>query len=166
MRDDFAGPARFDLTCDSIWSNPEVTLNGTAIANLSPLQQMTQGTPTCLWNDSAALQELTYSISHGCVGATCNPVIVLEVLKKEMPVWRPRIAELIAAMPSAGEHEIAWRLVEEITVKAAKLLEPAFQQHEGRNGRLSVQTDPRNYRNTEAILRKPSGSPSLRRTSS
>ena len=49
----------------------------------SPLYEMTQTTPTCLWNDSASIQELTYSIEHGAVGATCNPVIVLGVLKKE-----------------------------------------------------------------------------------
>ena len=29
---------------------------------------------------------------HGAVGATCNPVIVLEVLKKEMHLWQDRIA--------------------------------------------------------------------------
>ena len=50
----------------------------------SPLHKMTQTTPTCLWNDSASIEELTYSIEHGAVGATCNPVIVVGVLKKEM----------------------------------------------------------------------------------
>jgi len=45
---------------------------------------MTQTTPTCLWNDSAAIAELTASIEDGAVGATCNPVIVLDVLKEEM----------------------------------------------------------------------------------
>ena len=50
----------------------------------SLLHQMTQSTPTCLWNDSCSLQELAYATEHGAVGATCNPVIVVEVLKKEM----------------------------------------------------------------------------------
>src|SRR5437870_1187782 len=134
------------------WQAGGKIMAGSAIANLSPLQQMTQGTPTCLWNDSAATRELEYSIEHGGVGATCNPVIVLEVLKKEMAHWKPRILELIREMPRATEHEIAWRLVDEITVRAAKLLEPVFAKHKGRNGRLSVQTDPRYYRNTGAIL--------------
>ena len=43
----------------------------------SPLFKMTQTTPTCLWNDSAAIEELTYSIEHGAVGATCNPSIAV-----------------------------------------------------------------------------------------
>jgi transaldolase len=113
---------------------------------------MTQDTPTCLWNDSAATQELEYSIQHGGVGATCNPVIVLEVLQKEMARWKPRILELIREMPRGTEHEIAWRLVDEITLQGAKLLEPIFHEHRGRNGRLSVQTDPRHYRDTGAMV--------------
>ena len=65
----------------------------------SPLYEMTQATPTCLWNDSASIQELTYSIEHGAVGATCNPVIVLGVLKKEMNFWKDRIREIIDEWP-------------------------------------------------------------------
>jgi transaldolase len=118
----------------------------------SPLQQMTQTTPTCLWNDSASIAELADSISHGAVGATCNPVIALTALKSEMATWKPRIAELIREMPSATEDQIGWKLIEELSVRAAELLRPAFDKHEGRNGRLSVQTDPRLFRNAEAIL--------------
>jgi transaldolase len=118
----------------------------------SPLHKMTQTTPTSLWNDSASIEELTYSIAHGAVGATCNPTIVVTVLKNEMAVWKPRILELAREMPHATEDEISWRVVEEISANAAKLLLPIFEREKGRNGRLSIQTDPRNYRNTEAML--------------
>ena len=118
----------------------------------SSLFQMTQTTPTCLWNDSASIQELSYSIEHGAVGATCNPSIVVSVLKSEMPTWSGRIKALAAAYPQATEDEIAWKIVEEMSANAAKLLKPIFDQHHGRNGRLSIQTDPRLYRNSEAIL--------------
>ena len=127
-----------------------------SVAYKSRLHEMTQSTATCLWNDSASIQELTSSIEQGAVGATCNPVIVLEVLKKELPLWKGRIQQLIREMPTAGEEEIAWKVVEEISVKAAALLVPAFEQHGGRNGRLSVQTDPRFYRNAESIIAQAS----------
>ncbi|HXY04047.1 MAG TPA: transaldolase family protein [Terriglobales bacterium] len=123
-----------------------------AVAYKSPLHEMTQSTPTCLWNDSASIQELTYSIEHGAVGATCNPVIVLGVLKKEMNVWKERIHQLITECPTATEEEIGWQLVREVSAKAASLLKPIFDQHGGRNGRLSIQTDPRFFRNTQAIV--------------
>jgi transaldolase len=115
---------------------------------------MTQTTSTCLWNDSASIQELTYSMEHGAVGATCNPVIVLGVLKKEMGVWKDRIRALIEERASATEEEIGWQLVREVSIKAASLLKPVFDAHRGRNGRLSIQTDPRFYRDTESIVRQ------------
>ena len=118
----------------------------------SPLHEMTQTTPTMLWNDSADVDELKYAIDNGAVGATCNPVIALGILKKEIAAWRPRIQELLREMPRATEDQIGWRLVEEMSVRAARLLEPAFAEHRGRNGRLSIQTDPRLFRDTAAIL--------------
>ena len=123
-----------------------------AVAYKSPLHEMTQSTPTCLWNDSASIPELTYSLEHGAVGATCNPVIVLGVLKKEMNLWKDRINQLIKERPTADEEEIAWQLVRELSVKAAQLLKPVFDKHRGKNGRLSIQTDPRRYRNTRSIV--------------
>ena len=120
----------------------------------SPLFEMTQTTPTCLWNDSATLSELTYSIDHGAVGATCNPVIVLDALKKEAHQWNDRIRALAAELPAATEEEIGWRLVEEISATRAELLRPAFAQHKGRNGRLSIQTDPHYYRDTAALVKQ------------
>ncbi len=113
---------------------------------------MTQTTPTCLWNDSASIEELTYSIEHGAVGATCNPSIAVAVLKQELAAWKPRILELAAAEPELTEDDLAWRIVEEISANAARLLLPIFEREKGRNGRLSIQTDPRNYRNTDAML--------------
>jgi transaldolase len=124
----------------------------TVVAYKSPLHEMTQSTPTTLWNDSASIQELTYSIEHGATGATCNPVIVLGVLKKEMSAWKDRIQSLIADLPTATEDEIAWRLVREISIKGAALLRPIFDAQGGKNGRLSIQTDPRLFRNTQAIV--------------
>ena len=129
-------------------------MSDTATAYKSPLHQMTQTTATCLWNDSSSLKELGYSLEHGAVGATCNPVIVVEVLKKEHAYWSEYIARLVESMPTAGEHDIAWKVVEDMTVRAAELLRPVFDAQGGKNGRLSVQTDPRFYRDPDAIVRQ------------
>lgn len=118
----------------------------------SPLHQMTQTTATCLWNDSASIDELTRSIADGAVGATCNPVIALGVVKAELAHWKPRIRALLDELPAATETQIAWRVVEELSTQAAKLLEPAFAAHRGRNGRLSIQTDPHLFRDRAALV--------------
>ena len=118
----------------------------------SPLLQMTTTTPTVLWNDSADPAELTEAITWGCVGATCNPVIAYSTIKKHPDVWAPRIRAIAERLPTAGESEIGWQAVKDMTVEAAKLLEPAFAKHGGRNGRISVQTDPRLHRDKDALV--------------
>ncbi|HEX6162901.1 MAG TPA: transaldolase family protein [Vicinamibacterales bacterium] len=124
----------------------------TGTAKRNPLQEMTRTTPTCLWNDSADPDELRWSLDQGGVGATCNPVIAHTVLKTRIAEWRPRIAALIRERPSATEDEIAWAAVEALSIDAAALLMPAFEASRGRNGRLSIQTDPRFYRDAPALV--------------
>jgi transaldolase len=119
-----------------------------------PLLSMTQSTPTCLWNDSATPAELKEAIGWGAVGATCNPVIALTALQADLAYWGPRIADCAAAEPTAGESAIGWRMVRELSAEAARLLEPTFARHNGRNGRLSIQTDPRLYRDEQALVRQ------------
>lgn len=117
----------------------------------SPLRTMTESTPTVLWNDSADPKELAESISFGAVGATCNPVIALAAIRADLPRWTARIKELAVEMPTATESEIGWKVVEEVSLEAAKLLEPAFEKYKGINGRLSMQTDPRLARSAKAL---------------
>jgi transaldolase len=69
-----------------------------------------------------------------------------------MHLWKDRIYQLIDEMPKASEDEIGWRVVEELSIKGAELLKPIFDRQKGKNGRLSIQTDPRFYRNTDAIV--------------
>jgi transaldolase len=118
----------------------------------SPLLRMTQDTPTCLWNDSADPVELSEAISWGAVGATCNPVIALAALKADLPTWRDRIRAHAAEHPTATEDEIGWAMVKRLSVDAATLLLPAFERYAGVNGRLSIQTDPRHYRDTGVLV--------------
>jgi transaldolase len=117
----------------------------------SPLHETVTTTATDYWNDSCSVEELTYAIANGAVGATSNPTIVGEVLKKEMHLWRDRIGELIAANPAATEDEVTWLLIEEMAVKGAELLQPVFEREGGRKGRLSIQTNPKLYRDAARI---------------
>ncbi|MCL2382442.1 MAG: transaldolase family protein [Treponema sp.] len=120
----------------------------------SPLHTMTLTSPTEFWNDSCAIEDLKYAIDNGATGGTSNPIIVGEVLKRELDTWRPRIVSLIEGNPTAGEDVIAWKIMEEITVNAAALLKPIFDKNNGRNGRLSIQTNAKYYRDTKAIVQQ------------
>jgi transaldolase len=117
----------------------------------SPLHETVSTTATDYWNDSCSIEELTYAIEHGAVGATSNPTIVGEVLAKELDLWRDRIAAIVAGHPTWTEDDVTWRLIEEMAVKASELLLPVFEREGGRKGRLSIQTNPKLYRDPDRI---------------
>ena len=117
-----------------------------------PLQRTAADYGTDFWNDSCSMAELSDAISYGATGATTNPTIVGEVLQKEFGIWKARILELIAAMPSASQEDIAWTVIEEMATNAARLLLPVFERENGKKGRLSIQTNPANYRSCDRMI--------------
>ena len=117
----------------------------------SPFLFMKENSQTVLWNDSADPKELKDALTWGIVGATCNPIIALSAIKADKDYWVGRIKEYAKAHPAATDDQIGWAMVEELSVNAAKILEPEFEKYNGRNGRLSIQTDPRNFRDAKAL---------------
>jgi transaldolase len=117
----------------------------------SPLHETVATTATDYWNDSCSIEELTYAIANGAVGATSNPTIVGEVLQKELHLWQGRLHALVGEHPTATEDELTWQLIEEMAVKASELLLPVFEREHGRKGRLSIQTNPKLYRDAKRI---------------
>jgi transaldolase len=118
----------------------------------SPLHEMSQTTVTDYWNDSCSVEELTYAIEHGAVGATSNPTIVLAVLKQEMHLWSDRIKQIVADNPTWTEIDVTWKVVEEVAVHGSRLLLPIFGRTNGRKGLLSIQTNPASYCDPQAII--------------
>jgi transaldolase len=121
------------------------SLPGLPLAD-SPLGRTISETATDIWNDSCAVDELEYALSYGAVGATANPTIVVDVWNKEPGFWRDRVAALAVERPTATVGELGWAVVEEMSIRGAKLLEPVFEAQAGKQGRLSVQTDPTLFR--------------------
>lgn len=116
------------------------------------LARVAATTATSLWNDSADPDELRQSIALGAVGATCNPVIAVAAIERRADYWKPRLRQLADEHPTWGESELGWAAVAELSIEAARLLEPIFAESAGRNGRLSIQTDPRLHRDVDALV--------------
>jgi transaldolase len=127
------------------------SLPGLPLAD-SPLGRTIAETATDIWNDSCAIDELEYALSYGAVGATANPTIVVDVWNKEPAFWRGRVTALAAERPTAAVDELAWAVVEEMSIRGAKLLEPVFEAQAGKQGRLSVQTNPTLFRTPAAMV--------------
>ena len=124
---------------------------GSSLAD-SPLGRTIATTPTDVWNDSCSVPELEYAISYGAVGATANPTIVTDVWKQDPVYWRDRVTARATELPAATEVDLAWAIVEEMSLRAAPLLRPEFEASGGRQGRLSMQTDPTLHRSFERML--------------
>jgi transaldolase len=118
----------------------------------SPMLRTVRGTLTDYWNDSCSVEELDYAIQRGATGATSNPSIVFEVLKKERGHWLPRIREIAGANPTWTETELTWAVVEEMAVRGASVLAPVYEREHRRKGRLSLQTNPVNYASSDRML--------------
>lgn len=107
---------------------------------------------TQIWNDSCSISELKYAVERGAVGATTNPVIVLQVLKNELPAWESTIESLILEDPEASEDEIAWKLIREMGFQASQILLPVFEESNGLRGRISLQTNAKFFNNKTKII--------------
>lgn len=104
------------------------------------------------WNDSCAVPELREAVEHGATGATSNPVIAYTAVKADPKTWVPVLDDLVSSMPEATEEEIAWKLLEEVGRRAAAVLHPVYEETGGRRGFLSMQVNPKLYRDARRMV--------------
>ena len=107
---------------------------------------------TDIWMDSCGEEELNYGLERGITGATSNPIIVAAVIRKELGYWEPCIHRLIEEYPTYSDDEITWALIDEVGRERSQKLLPIFEKYKGKKGRLSIQTNAKNYRSKEKML--------------
>ena len=137
------GAERHGLPSDQTWPSPSPTLHSAAP---SPTPRRTSGTTAATSTSSA------YAVEFGAVGATANPTIVVDNWRSDASQWATRARVLAGENPTWSERELAWGIVAEMSTRAAPLLMPAFAASGGRAGRLSIQTDPTLWRDTDALV--------------
>jgi hypothetical protein len=76
------------------------------------------------------VQELKYSIENGAGGATCNPVRVLGVLKKELPAWSVRF--------DASDIEVRSRIDEPVREETDAEVARLFADFRGASAELDL----------------------------
>jgi len=121
---------------------------------MNKLLETTQKFPqTEVWNDSCSCSELSYSIENsGATGATTNPVIVGNVLKKELADWEDTINKIIDDNPTYTEDDVAWDVIKALGSKASQLLLPQYEESHGQKGRISFQTNAKYYQNKDLMV--------------
>ena len=120
----------------------------------SPLQEAAERWPqTQLWNDSCGMADIDLALRRGGCGATSNPVIVGNVLRREMHLWEDRLREIIDKDLADGtEDEICWKISKEAGLKGAEKLLPLFRQSGGKKGWQAMQVNPIYYRSVEKTV--------------
>lgn len=119
---------------------------------MSKMLEMREKFPnTQFWVDSCAKADLEYGIGLGAVGATTNPVIVSQVLQKELPQWEDTIRDLFAQSPAATEDDVAWKLIEKMGLRGCELLRPVYEKSGGACGKISMQTNIKYYHDWEKM---------------
>jgi len=103
------------------------------------------------WNDSCAVPELADAVENGATGATSNPVIAFTAIKADPKTWVPVLDGLIGDHPEGTEEEVAWPLLEEVGRRAAAVLAPVHERTRGRKGFLSMQVNPKLYRDARRM---------------
>ena len=104
------------------------------------------------WNDSNNHVELQEAVDQGATGATSNPVITLGTVKQLPDVWMPVLDQLIKDNPAWTEDELAWKLNDLVAARGAKVLEPVYDRTNGAQGKISLQVDPRYYRDSARMV--------------
>ncbi|MEQ1878653.1 MAG: transaldolase family protein [Bdellovibrionia bacterium] len=125
---------------------------GPQASNAKTKMQKTIDLGVEFWNDSCGLSELQDAVDNGATGATSNPVIVLGAVKADPKTWTPVIDQFVSENPHATEDEIAWLLIEDLGRKAAKILEPIHKRSGGAQGYLSMQVNPKYYRDPNRMF--------------
>ena len=109
----------------------------TTAPSATPLKRMTEATLTDYWNDSCAVEELTYAVERGAVGATSNPTIVLDLGDvSENGVAMMGSAKATGAEPGAGMLKvIVFHSGARCLTRATRMSSPSRAIAEGRSGR-------------------------------
>ena len=114
--------------------------------------QQTTDSGSDWWNDSNDHVELQHAFDEGAVGATSNPVITFQSVKNHPDLWMPVIDEMILENQQASEDEILWMLIDSVGKKAAKILLHVYEKTNRQKGKLSLQVNPKYYRNADAMF--------------
>ena len=106
------------------------------------------------WNDSNDHEELQHAVNEGAVGATSNPVITCAAVKNHPDIWLPVIDKMIESNSTGSEDDILWNLIDEVGKKAANILQPVYDKTHGQKGKLSLQVNPKFYRNSDLMFKQ------------
>src|SRR4051794_3885309 len=96
-------------------------------------------TGTKVWSDSVDPDVIKAARAKGITGATSNPIIIADIIKKGG--LDQRISQLIE-QEGSDDASIAWTLDDDLVKAAQKEFMPVWEQTKGNDGYVSFELDP------------------------
>jgi len=100
-------------------------------------------TPTEFWINTANLTDLGLGLMAGAVGNTSNPGHLPQVIKTESEIWYPIIDEILHSDPELSDDQVADLVVQRVVSRILKLLQPLYEESNGKYGYVAIQSNPR-----------------------
>ena len=95
-------------------------------------------TGTKVWLDGVEPEDVKKNRALGITGATSNPIIISDILKKGH--FDDRMTDLIEQ--GLDDETIAWKLDDDLVKSAQQVFLPVWEQTKGDNGYVSFELDP------------------------
>src|SRR4051812_21241323 len=93
---------------------------------------------TKVWSDSVDPDVIRSALAKGITGATSNPIIIADILKKGG--FDEKISELIEQ--GLSDSDIAWWLDDYLVSEAQKAFMRVWERTKGNDGYVSFELDP------------------------
>jgi transaldolase len=95
-------------------------------------------TGTKIWLDSVDPDEIAKNYARGATGATSNPIIIADILKKNGH------DDLMRELMDQGlsDPDIAWQMTDRLVHDAQKIFFPVWERTTGNDGYVSFELDP------------------------
>jgi len=100
--------------------------------------QALSATGTKVWLDGVEPEDVKKNRALGITGATSNPIIISDILKKGH--FDDRMTDLIEQ--GLDDETIAWKLDDDLVKSAQQVFLPVWEQTKGDNGYVSFELDP------------------------
>ena len=116
----------------------------------SYFHELHKKTPTRFWVNNPSGEEMDKAIAAGAINCTTNPAYCAKLLSSDPEYLRSIIDETVAEIRDTDEA--AARVYQRTAKRALDRFKPLYEESKGAYGYVTMQDDPREDHDTEAVV--------------
>ncbi len=115
-------------------------------------QRLNEETPTRFWVNNPTGAELGQAIATGAINCTTNPAYCAKLLSSE-PDYISGVIDDVISNETRDIDEVAVRVYQRVSKRLMDGFLPLYVQSGGKHGYVTMQEDPREDQDTDALIR-------------